>query len=58
METVGKGTKTTIVCNQIIDCTGNVLIASMAGYDVLREEDTQLGSLIFRLGGMSMMHWI
>jgi len=51
VESVGKGTKTTFVCNQIIDCTGNALIASMAGYDVLREEDTQPGSLIFRLGG-------
>ncbi len=51
VESVGKGTKTTIVCNQIIDCTGNALIASMAGYDVLREEDTQPGSLVFRLGG-------
>jgi len=48
---IGKGTKTTIVCKQIIDCTGNALIASMAGYDVLREADTQPGSLIFRLGG-------
>ncbi len=51
VESVGKGTKTTIACNQIIDCTGNALIASMAGYDVLREEDTQPGSLVFRLGG-------
>ncbi|MBM1107037.1 FAD-dependent oxidoreductase [Aurantibacter crassamenti] len=51
VESVGKGTKTTIICNQIIDCTGNALIASMAGYDVLREDDTQPGSLIFRLGG-------
>jgi len=51
VETVGKGTRTTITCNQIIDCTGNALIASMAGYDVLREKDTQPGSLIFRLGG-------
>ena len=51
VETVGKGTKTTIVCNQIIDCTGNALIASMAGYDVLREKETQPGSLVFRLGG-------
>lgn len=51
VETVGKGTRTTISCNQIIDCTGNALIASMAGYDVLREEDTQPGSLVFRLGG-------
>jgi glycine/D-amino acid oxidase-like deaminating enzyme len=51
VETVGKGTKTTISCNQIIDCTGNALIASMAGYDVLREEETQPGSLIFRMSG-------
>lgn len=51
VETVGKGSRTTIVCKQIIDCTGNALIASMAGFDVLREVDTQPGSLIFRLGG-------
>ncbi len=51
VESAGKGIRTTIVCNQIIDCTGNALIASMAGYDVLREEDTQPGSLVFRLGG-------
>lgn len=51
VEVVGKGTKTRITCNQIIDCTGNALIASMAGYDVLRQEDTQPGSLVFRLGG-------
>lgn len=51
VESVGKGTKTTIVCDQIIDCTGNALIASMAGYDVLREKYTQPGSLVFRLGG-------
>lgn len=51
VETIGKGSATQIICNQIIDCTGNALIASMAGYDVLREEDTQPGSLIFRIGG-------
>ncbi|MFY0626785.1 MAG: FAD-dependent oxidoreductase [Reichenbachiella sp.] len=51
VETVGKGTKTQIVCNQVIDCTGNALIASMAGYDVLREADTQPGSLVYRIGG-------
>ncbi|MEQ6120817.1 FAD-dependent oxidoreductase [Reichenbachiella sp. MALMAid0571] len=51
VETVGKGTSTQITCNQIIDCTGNALIASMAGFDVLREADTQPGSLIFRIGG-------
>lgn len=51
VETAGKGTSTQISCNQIIDCTGNALIASMAGYDVLRETETQPGSLVFRIGG-------
>ena len=51
VETVGKGTKTHITCNQLIDCTGNALIASMAGFDVLREADTQPGSLVYRIGG-------
>lgn len=51
VETVGKGSKTEVSCNQVIDCTGNALIASMAGFDVLRETDTQPGSLVFRIGG-------
>lgn len=51
VESVGKGVKTQISCSQIIDCTGNALIASMAGYDVLREEDTQPGSLVFSMEG-------
>jgi glycine/D-amino acid oxidase-like deaminating enzyme len=51
VETVGKGTKTQITCNQVIDCTGNALIASMAGFDVFRESETQPGSLVFRIGG-------
>lgn len=49
--TVGKGAKTKIISKQIIDCTGNALIASMAGFAVLREADTQPGSLVFRIGG-------
>jgi len=51
VECVGKGIKTTIQAKQIIDCTGNALVASMAGYAVLREEDTQPGSLVFSLDG-------
>lgn len=51
VETVGKGTKTLISCDQIIDCTGNALIASMAGFDVLRQAETQPGSLVFRMTG-------
>jgi glycine/D-amino acid oxidase-like deaminating enzyme len=51
VESLGKGSSTQITCNQIIDCTGNALIASMAGFDVLREAETQPGSLVFRIGG-------
>jgi glycine/D-amino acid oxidase-like deaminating enzyme len=51
VETVGKGSKIKITSNQVIDCTGNALISSMAGFDVLREADTQPGSLVFRIGG-------
>jgi hypothetical protein len=52
--TSGKGVEATITCNQLIDCTGNAFAASMAGFDVLREEDTQPGSLIFRIGGYDL----
>lgn len=51
VETIGKGTRTKIVCNQLIDCTGNAALTSLAGYGVLREEITQPGSLMFKLGG-------
>ena len=49
--TAGKGVETEINCKQIIDCTGNAFGATLAGYDVLRDADTQPGSLIFRIGG-------
>lgn len=51
---VGKGLSYEIACKQIIDCTGNASIASMAGYNVLRGEETQPGSLIFELGGYDL----
>lgn len=52
--TVGKGIKRSILCKKIIDCTGNALIASMAGYKLLREQETQPGSMIFELGGYDL----
>lgn len=52
--TSGKGVEATIACNQLIDCTGNAFAASLAGFDVLREEDTQPGSFIFRIGGYDL----
>lgn len=51
VQTVGKGTCTKIICNQIIDCTGNAYTASIAGYDILREAEIQPGTLMFQLGG-------
>ena len=54
VDTVGKGTRTRIECKQILDCTGNALAASMAGFDVLREAETQPGTLLFKLEGYNM----
>lgn len=51
VELVGKGTNTKISCKQLIDCTGNASVASMAGFDVLREAETQPGTLMFELKG-------
>jgi hypothetical protein len=51
VKTVGKGIANEISCDQIIDCSGNAAAASIAGFALLREEDTQPGSFIFRLGG-------
>ncbi|MBD3629984.1 FAD-dependent oxidoreductase [Cyclobacterium sp.] len=51
VKTVGKGVANEIICDQIIDCSGNAAAASIAGFDLLREKDTQPGSFIFRIGG-------
>lgn len=51
VETVGKGTHTKILCNQLIDCTGNAVVTALAGFDVLREKETQPGTLMFRIDG-------
>jgi FAD dependent oxidoreductase len=51
VETIGKGSHTRIVCNQLIDCTGNAVLTSMAGFNVLREKEIQPGTLMFRIDG-------
>lgn len=51
VQTVGKGTSTEISCKQLIDCTGNAYAASLAGFPLLREAETQPGTLMFELGG-------
>ena len=54
VETTGKGSYTKILCKQIIDCTGNASATALAGYNVLRENETQPGTLMFRLGGYDL----
>jgi len=54
VETVGKGIHTKIICDQLIDCTGNAALTSLAGFNVLREKETQPGSLMFKIGGYDM----
>jgi len=54
METVGKGIKATITAKQVIDCSGNAYAAQLAGYEVLREEEIQPGTLNFRIDGYDL----
>lgn len=54
VETVGKGSHTRIVCNQLVDCTGNAAVTSLAGFNVLREKETQPGTLMFKIGGYDL----
>lgn len=51
VETIGKGTHVKIVCNQLIDCTGNATVTSLAGFKVLKENETQPGTQIFQIDG-------
>ncbi len=51
VEVVGKGVRYPIACRQLIDCTGGADVVGMLGFDRLREEATQPGTLIFRIGG-------
>lgn len=51
VKTVGKGVANEITCDQIIDCSGNAAAASIAGFTLLKEADTQPGSFVFRIGG-------
>lgn len=54
VETIGKGANTLIKCNQLIDCTGNAYVAALAGFNVLREKETQPGTLMFKISGYDL----
>ena len=51
VETVGKNMRRTIKAKQLIDCTGGANVVGQIGLPRLREEETQPGTLIFKLGG-------
>ncbi|MDF7820249.1 FAD-dependent oxidoreductase [Runella sp. MFBS21] len=54
VQTMGKGVIAEITCNQLIDCTGNAFATSLAGFPVLREAETQPGTLMFQIGGYDL----
>ena len=54
VKSVGKGLWRTIQAREVIDCTGDADVVSMAGYPRLRGEIRQPGTLIFRFGGYSV----
>lgn len=51
VETVGKGIQTHIKAKQVIDCSGNAIAAQLAGFNVLKESESQPGTLMFTIGG-------
>lgn len=51
VKTIGKGTNNEIQCKQLIDCTGNGFVSSLAGYTLLRESVIQPGTLMFQIDG-------
>ncbi len=51
VEVAGPGTRHRIACKQLIDCTGGADIVGLLKFERLREEETQPGSMLFKLGG-------
>jgi hypothetical protein len=50
VQIVGPGTRRHVKCKQLIDCTGGADVCGMLRLSRLREEETQPGSLLFKLG--------
>lgn len=49
VDCVGFGTQRRVLCKQIIDCTGGASVVGMLNLPRLREEETQPGSMLFKL---------
>jgi flavin-dependent dehydrogenase len=54
VQLVGKGTQVEVQARQLVDATGNAAVIAMLGLPREREEATQPGSLIYRLGGYDL----
>ncbi len=50
VDCVGFGTRRRILCKQIIDCSGGAEVVGMLNLPRLREEETQPGSMLFKVG--------
>lgn len=50
VDCIGFGTFRRVFCRQIIDCTGGAEVAGLLGLARLREDETQPGSMLFRIG--------
>lgn len=50
VEVAGPGTRRLVSCKQLIDCTGGADVVGMSGLPRMRENETQPGSLLFKLG--------
>lgn len=50
LESVGPQVRCRIACKQLVDCTGGADIAGMLKLERLREEETQPGSMLFKVG--------
>lgn len=52
VECVGPSTHRSVKCKQIVDCTGGASVVGMLNLPRLRENETQPGSLLYKLGGV------
>lgn len=50
VDCVGFGTRRRVMCGQIVDCTGGAEVVGMLGLPRLREDETQPGSMLFKIG--------
>lgn len=49
VDCIGFGTRRRVLCKQIIDCTGGAEVVGMLNLPRLRDEETQPGSMLFKL---------